>query len=154
VAASPEVRNWLYDKLEDMDRLALFPKQFRTQPAFAESAMVQWLVYPTELGSAPDQIQLAKVVPVDTRGPDGMLDYYVFKFRTFAPHWAAKDGWMAGIAGPFLRKDAPTTVAQGATFSKFESWGAKTPEEHVGDVESLLEEWAAFRKGGDADDNE
>jgi hypothetical protein len=151
VAASAEMRNWLYEKLKDAGRLDLFPSRFLTQQAFAESAMVQWLVYPTELGSAPDQIELKKVVGIDTDSPDGILDYYVFRFRTLAPHWAAKDGWMAGIAGPFLRKDAPSPVAYGGTFSRFESWSAKTPEAHLGDTRELLQEWADRRKNDETE---
>lgn len=144
VAASPEMRNSLYEKLKGTNRMELFPKRFLTQEAFAESEMVRWLVYPAELGRAPDEIELKKVVAADTGGPDGVLDYYVFRFRTFNPHWAAKNGWTAGVAGPFLRKDAPSPVAYGGTFSKFESWDAKKPEEHVGDIRQLLKEWAQY----------
>ena len=35
-------------------------------------------------------------------------------------HWAAKNGWMVGAAGPFLRGEQPTTRSLGATFSRFE----------------------------------
>ena len=74
VAASPEMRNWLFGKLGDMGKAALFPKAFMTQESFAESAMVAWLSYPTELGRPPDEIVLEKVVPADTHGDDGVLD--------------------------------------------------------------------------------
>jgi hypothetical protein len=134
VAASPEMRGWLYEELKRDHKIDLFPRRYLTQEAFAESEMVRWLVYPTELGRVPDEIELRKVVSADTRRPDGILDYYVFRFRTFKPHWAAKDGWMAGVAGPFLRKDAPSPNAFGGTFSKFEGWETKTPEQHVGDI--------------------
>jgi hypothetical protein len=145
VAASPEMRNFLYDRLNAGGLTELMPARYRTQAALAESNMVGWLTYPTELGRVPDQIELKKVVSIDTASPDGILDYYLFRFRTAPPHWAAKDGWMAGVAGPFLRKDAPTTDAQGDTFSEFERWSAHTPEEHVGDVRELLEEWRKRR---------
>jgi hypothetical protein len=141
VAASAEMRNALYDKLAEGHQEALFPARYRTQPAFAESNMVRWLIYPTELGRVPDKIELKKIVALDTKGPEGFLDYYVFRFRTLPPHETAKDGWIAGVAGPFLRKDAPTTDAQGGTFSEFERWDARTPEEHVGDMQELLEQW-------------
>jgi len=111
--------------------------------------MVRWLVYPTELGRVPDQIELKKVVSVDAGGTDGVLDYYLFRFRTLPPHWAAKNGWMAGVAGPFLQKDGPTTEAQGDTFSEFERWDSRTPEEHVGDVRELLEDWRKRRAADD-----
>jgi hypothetical protein len=151
VAASPELRNHLYEKLKEPDQEQKMPARYRTQAAFAEAEMVRWLVYPTELGRVPDQIELKKVVSIDAGGKDGALDYYLFRFRTLPGHWAAKDGWMAGVAGPFLRKDAPTTEAQGDTFSEFERWDSRTPAEHVGDVRELLDEW---RKRRDAAESE
>jgi len=140
VARAPEMRNFLYQELAKFNQTTLYPEEFRTQEAFAESDMVNWLVFPTELARVPDEIELMKVVSIDTKTPDGILDYYVFRFRTFPPHWAAKDGWMAGIAGPFLRKDAPSTVSYGATFSAFESWESRTPEEHVRKILGLFVE--------------
>jgi hypothetical protein len=145
VAASSELRNHLYEKLKEADQDQMMPPRYRTQAAFAEAEMVRWLVYPTELGRVPDQIELKKVVSVDAGGTDGVLDYYLFRFRTLPPHWAAKEGWMAGVAGPFLRKDTPTTEAQGDTFSEFERWNSRTPAEHVGDVRELLEDWRKRR---------
>ncbi len=144
VARSAEMRNHLHDELQKMDRVSMFPEEYATQEAFAESDMVNWLVFPTELGRVPEEIELMKVVSVDTATEDGFLDYYVFRFRTHEPHWAAKDGWVAGISGPFLRRDAPSTNSSGETFSSFESWESKTPEEHVGDIQEMLERWREY----------
>ncbi len=139
VAASAECRNWLFRGLREMGREALFPRAFRTQEAFAESEMVNWLIFPTELGRAPDEIELKAVVPRLT--PHGEAEYYIFRFRTLAPHWAAKDGWLAGGAGPFLKKDGPTTEAGGDTFSTFTPWSNKTPEEHAREFAGLMDRW-------------
>lgn len=141
VAASAEVRNRLFDCLAELGKLALFPDRFRTQEALAESDMVHWLTFPTELARVPDEIELMAVVPIDTGTPDGFLDSYVFRFRTHPPHWAAKDGWMAGVAGPFLRDDAPSTRSYGGTFSAFAPWDSQTPEGHAGQVEEILGSW-------------
>jgi len=141
VARSAEMRNYLYNELTKLNQTSLYPEEFRTQEAFAESDMVNWLVYPTELAQVPDEIELMKVVSIDTETEDGIIDYYVFRFRTFPPHWASDDGWMAGISGPFLRKDAPSTDSYGETFSTFEAWDSKTPEEHVGNIQEILESW-------------
>jgi hypothetical protein len=141
VAANADMRNWLHDRLEELGRLDLFPPALRTQEALAESNMVSWLTYPTELGREPDEIELMKVESFDSGRPDGVLDYYIFRFRTYPPHWAAKNGWMAGVAGPFLRKEAPTTHSYGDTFSKFEPWDSKTPEEHIEGILELVQEW-------------
>lgn len=141
VARWPEMRNHLYERLEALGKSSLFPEEFRTQEAFAESHMVEWLVYPTELGRAPDEIELMAVFAVDTETEDGAIEYYVFRFRTHPPHWAADKGWLAGIAGPYLQKDKPSTRSYGCTFSKFEPWDSKTAEEHLDSILETLEEW-------------
>ena len=144
VAESPECRNWFFRGLKEINRSALFPTALMTQRAFAESDMVNWLTFPTELGRAPDEIELMAVIPSDT--PSGPGEYYVFRFRTYPPHWAAKDGWMAGIAGPFLSKDAPSTEAQGDTFSTFAAWDSKTPEEHLRGIVGTTDASRELRK--------
>jgi DNA-binding transcriptional ArsR family regulator len=136
VAADAEMRAWLFEGLKALERRALFPARYLTQEALAEAEMVRWLVYPTELAQPPDAIELAKVVGVDTT--EGPADYYLFKFRVSPPHPAAKDGWMVGTAGPFLRADEPTTEAQGGTFSSFEPWASRTPEEHVAHLRETI----------------
>lgn len=136
LAASAETRNILYDKLTEMNKQPLYPEEFKTQEAFAESAMVTWLIFPTELGRVPNEIECMKKVSYFTK-KEGIIDYFVFRFRTFEPHWAAEDGWMAGIAGPYLRKEEPSTKAYGGTFSEFESWESKTAEEHVQSIADL-----------------
>ena len=98
--------------------------------------MVHWLTFPTELAAVPDEIELMKVVEVETT--DGPADYYLYRFRTFAPHWAADDGWMAGIAGPFSKGQLSTYGSD--TFSSFEAWDAKTPEEHMQDITDTVDQ--------------
>jgi len=127
IAASAEMRNMLYNVLEERKLTALFPEQFRTQAAFAESTMVNWLTFPTELAEVPHEIELMKVIPVE----DGKRDMYVFRFRMLAPHPAARVGWMAGIAGTFPHGGPPTTNSHGDTFSHFKPWEGKTAEEHL-----------------------
>jgi hypothetical protein len=144
VADSSEMRNFLYDALHQLRKPGLFPAKYRTQGAFAESDMVNWLVFPTELDRVPDEIELMKVVSVDTGLKDGIYDYYLFRFRTFEPHWNAKNGWEAGVSGPFARKDSPTTRALGDTFSSFAKWESKKPDEHVGDIRELMERWREY----------
>jgi hypothetical protein len=146
IAAAAETRNLLFDSLQALGRRDLFPQAWATQAALAESEMVGWLTYPTELASVPDEIELMKVVSEDVGGDDGILDFYLYRFRTQEPHWAAKDGWMAGVAGPFRRADAPSTTSHGYTFSTFEKWNDKRPEEHVDAVREVLREWATRKE--------
>src|SRR5262249_23469574 len=139
VAAYAETRNYMYDRLQKMGKENLYPRKYRTQIAFAESNMVDWLSYPSELGRAPDDIELAKVVPMDL-GEEGLCDYYVFRFGMNPPHEKSSEGWMAGIAGPFRRKESPTTTGLGHTFTGFEKWEGRSPEEHLGRLRDLVEE--------------
>lgn len=141
IAAWAETRNLLFDGLQELGRPDLFPRAYATQAALAESDMVGWLTFPTELARVPDEIELMKVVSEDVGGEEGILDFYLFRFRTDPPHWAAKDGWMAGVAGPFRRADAPSTASYGHTFSTFDRWDDKRPEEHVEEMKSVLREW-------------
>jgi hypothetical protein len=147
VAANPQMRDWLFDELGRQGKRQLFPAQWATQKAFAEADMVSWLIYPTELGRAPDEIELMKVVSEDFGPPDGVMDWYLFRFRTKPPHWSAKDGWMAGIAGPFKRSEEPSTRSYGDTFSTFTPWDSKTPEQHVADVREVMQQSRAHRRG-------
>jgi hypothetical protein len=151
VAESAEMRGSLFDELKRRGRMQLFPARWATQKALAESEMVKWLVYPTELGSEPDDLELMNVVSEDFGPPDGVMEWYLFRFRTHPPHWAAKDGWMAGVAGPFKRAEAPSTRAYGDTFSEFQSWNSKTPERHVTEIRELMARWRERRHRGDAE---
>jgi hypothetical protein len=144
VAADPETRAPLYKLLKMRGELERMPARFRTQAALAESAMVIWLCDGTELGAAPDEIELMEVVSAVATLPDGAtddLDYYVFRFRTLAPHPVADEGWMAGLAGPYLRRATPTTNSQGPTFSAFHAWEEKTAFEHAVEMVEILDSW-------------
>jgi hypothetical protein len=136
VAASSEVRNWLYDGLVTLSRRDLYPARFASQDALAESNMVNWLTYPTELGRTPHDIELMATFDDD----NGQQRYYLFRFRTHPPHWAAKDGWMAGLSGPFEVAAIPTTDAGGSTFSTFTKWEEKSPKEHFEAISGLIAE--------------
>jgi len=124
IAANSETRNWFYNALVKMGRSEIYPEEYRNQKSFAESNMVEWLVYPTELGRMPDEIELMNVFDIDEK------EYYLFRFRCqSSEHWKEK-GWMAGVAGPFDKRNSPTTLAEGHTFSHFENWESKQPREH------------------------
>lgn len=136
IAADAETRNLLYNRLTELNKADLFPAEFYSQAAFAESDMVHWLTYPTELGRVPDEIQLMKVVEVDTRTDDGLAAFYLYRFRSADSAWK-EEGWMTGVSG-YFKKGKPTTEAGGYTFSTFEKWDSKTPEQHLAEVRKLL----------------
>jgi hypothetical protein len=138
IAADSETRQWFYDNLKKLGKDDLFPARFKTQEYFAESDMVNWLLYPTELARKPDSIQLMKTITVDTKGEDGVVDFFVFRFKSNDRAWV-KDGWMAGISGYFIKKEEPTTEANGYTFSSFEKWESNSADEHLGDISDLID---------------
>jgi hypothetical protein len=122
-------RKVLYDALEHHGRLHLFPEAYATAEALAEADLVLWLCHPNELAAVPDEIELMARVPVPNE-PSSNLSYLVFRFRTRPPHWAAKDGWLAGVAGPYP-ETGPISPGAAGTFSRFEAYDSKTPQEHV-----------------------
>ena len=133
ITAWPECRITLARQLASLERSDLFPHEFMNQPSLAEAAMVDWLLFPTELGRAPDEIRQIQAVRLET--DDGPADLYVFGFRTHPPHWLSEKDWVVGVAGPFLVSDQPTFESLGATFSRFESVSEKSLDEHI---EALL----------------
>jgi hypothetical protein len=126
-ARDRKTRQVLHDVLAEVQKLHLFPKEFLTWPALAEANLVGWLCHPNELQVAPDEIELMATLPAPG-APD--THYFLFRYRTHEPHWAAKDGWTAGVAGPYDLTKPPAPYAPG-TFSRFEAFDSRTPEEHV-----------------------
>ncbi len=121
VAASAEMRNWFHFALTSLGRTELFPPRFATHEAFAESNMVSWLAFPTELARTPHEIELMATFP----GATSDQRYYLFRFRTHE-----YDGWMAGLSGPFSVGASPAPAEGKATWSSFTAWDKKTPREH------------------------
>ena len=119
------------------------------QVAIAQTDMVSWLAYGTELGGQPDAIEL--VGSIEVRTPDGPCDLFVFRFRTDPPHWAADRGWMIGVAGPYLRSDQPTTTGLGCTFSVMAREDAMTVDEHVDELVGLLRRWRSASSSSDTE---
>jgi len=114
----PEYRRDFYYLLVGYDMENLFPKRYNNFEMAAESHMVNWLKFPTELDTIPSKIELiSKELIQDS---DTTFTYYVFKFKTEPPHWAAKDGWMIGCVGPYKKSDISYAWARG-TFSRFNS---------------------------------
>ena len=128
-AEDRETRKVLFEALASANRSELFPAKYLTWESLAEADLVAWLCHPNELGAPPSELELvARLPPPDAPSPD--LAYFLFRYRMHEPHWAAKDGWLAGVAGPYATAGAPACSAAG-TFSRFEAFDSRTPEEHV-----------------------
>ncbi len=107
--------------------LNLFPSDRATFEHFAACEMVDWLLYPAELGYEPTEIELAATIdvpPGEVR--DGELKRWcLWRFTDL-------DGKSyAGISGPYGREalDSPdrrNVRASGDVFSSFNEWGQMT----------------------------
>jgi hypothetical protein len=137
-AADRATRKVLHEALEHHDKLALFPSRYLTQEAMAEADLSAWLNHPNELGAIPDEIEMTGAVPVRGGTFDGRR-YYLFRYRMHPPHWAAKDGWLAGVAGPYPDQ-GPVLASAPGTFSRFEAYDSRSPDDHVQTTHELVVE--------------
>ena len=97
-----------YWSLKHVNRLDLFPEEFNTIEMGAESQLARWLEFPTELDKCPDEIEyFKKVTLVFGNKDEDVVHYHVFRFKTYEPHWAAKDGWSFGVVGPYFDNSKP-----------------------------------------------
>ncbi|MBL0744792.1 hypothetical protein [Chryseolinea lacunae] len=127
LASDPALRNAVFKSLDVYGRRDLFPDEYFTHEKGAESFLVEWLEFPTELDKAPDEIEF--VTKVTVMAPD-VVDYFVFQYRTYAPHWAARYQWMLGVAGPYQTNSGPYDVPV-KVFSRFNAVDTITPEAEV-----------------------
>lgn len=126
LSKDPSLRNVVFRILEANDKMDLFPDEYYTLEKGAESFLVNWLEFPTELGKAPDVIEfLTKVTLIEIE----WLDYYVFKFRSSTPRWAARD-WMIGTCGPYRKESKPYDIPL-RVFSRFNTVDSVSPENEV-----------------------
>jgi len=111
-------RDLTYQLLKDYNKTELFPIEYLTIESGAESSLVNWLEFPTELDQIPDDIKHLEKVNIEFDGNN--VIYHVFKYMTNEPHWAAKDGWMLGVVGPYFDDSKPYDFPA-ATFSRCSS---------------------------------
>lgn len=123
----PSLRLAVYQVLRAYQREDLFPASYLTRQKGAESFLVSWLEFPTELGVSPSEILFDSLVTIQEKKA---LDYYTFKFRILPPHWAAQCDWMWGVSGPYTDEskpfDSPTRV-----YSRFNQVSSITAGDEV-----------------------
>ncbi|WP_053990420.1 hypothetical protein [Mangrovimonas sp. TPBH4] len=128
-AKDNKTREMTHQLLLEYKKTELFPEEYLTIESGAESQLVNWLEFPTELDKAPDEIEHLKKVTIQFDGNN--MFYHVFKYMTNAPHWAAENGWMLGVVGPYFEDSKPYDFA-GATFSRCNSLlGEIEPEDEA-----------------------
>jgi hypothetical protein len=130
-AADIRTRQLAYELLKNYNKSEFFPSEYYTLIKGAEGQLASWLEFPTELDACPDEMEHIKRVTIDFDGQGNFVHYEVFKYRTNEPHWAAKDGWILGVVGPYFDDSQPFHHA-GATFSRISSTADKiSPEEEA-----------------------
>jgi hypothetical protein len=127
MAKDPSLRLAVYQILRAHQRQDLFPTNYLTTEKGAESFLVSWLEFPTELGTSPSEIVFNSLITIQEKKP---LDYYTFKYRVLPPHWAARYDWMWGVSGPYTDEskpfDSPTRV-----YSRFNQVSSITAGDEV-----------------------
>ena len=96
----------------------LFPNEFYTIEKAAESNLANWLEFPTELGTGPDEINYLEKIAINFGSHANFFCYYVFRFLMNHPHRAAQKGWMLGVVGPYFDESKPYDHPN-STFSRF-----------------------------------
>lgn len=112
LAARPEIRFMLFAMLRDMKHPELLPTEYCSSVEQGESALAYWMMHPNELQDAPEAIELVETVKRQIEGQE--TDFHVYRYKMPAGHWAAKDGWILGLAGPMKRGVEPYFERPGA----------------------------------------
>ena len=127
-ANKPQFRPMLYPLLKRFNRADLFPDEFLTEDAQGAAKLAYWMMHPNELRDAPREIELAEKVSRIIEGQES--SFFVYRYRMRQGHWAG-DGWMLGLAGPFVVGDAPYMNEAGAFSRCNDSDGTIAPTELV-----------------------
>jgi hypothetical protein len=129
LAARPENRFMLFAMLREMKRPELLPAKYSSSVAQGESALAYWMMHPNEFQDAPEAMELVETFK---RAIDGQeADFHVYRYKMPAGHWAAKDGWILGLAGPMKRGVEPYSERPGAFSRAGDIDGKVKPSELV-----------------------
>lgn len=104
LAKDLEYANMAYALLAQHGQANRFPPEYATEEYLAKSHMIRWLVYPTELGQLPDEIEyLGKVKKKEI--------YHIFRYKSDSKNLddARKGQWLIGWSSE-----------EGGTFSEFD----------------------------------
>lgn len=134
IARDAVARADLYEALSTSGLLEALPEVV-DHVAVHEAMLARWLCEVTELGRAPDEMELIGT----RRGPatlsgGGEAVLFLFRFRLRSPHWSASRGWMVGVAGPW-------------TGSCYQAEDECSLDEHVESIRSSLDMWPRGEDG-------
>lgn len=109
LAKNLEYANLTYSMLTKFGKQELFPKEYSSPEYLAKSDLIHWLMYPTELGKEPDEIEYIGKITY----PFKKEVYYVFKYRSDSDTLddGLKNKWLIGWSSD-----------DGGTFSNFDEY--------------------------------
>lgn len=140
IASDHATRATLHSLLAGLGATDRIPAELRSRDAFAAADMVEWLSHPGELGRPPDALERMAVFEARRGGENVLL--YVWRFR------AGDRPWVASVSGAYPAS-APEGPLRGPdTFSRFEPWEARSPEQHALTILKNLTEWRRVRPQG------
>lgn len=122
----------LYSVMENLNVQNKYLKNV-SQEKIAMSDMVRWLMYPTELGNIPDNIELLGEIIVN--------DYKYFAFKFFKENFRIKEE-MIGVSGGYPI-DKISSRCTGGTFSNFEIVSDNWKEQAIKLIELISGYWKA-----------
>ncbi len=126
LAQDPSLRCGLFKMLSAYNKHDLFPNEYLTIEKGAEGHLVNWLEFPTELGKAPDEIEVIKKVTLKGEA----IDYYTFKYKSQSPRWVKQLDWIIGVSGPYHENSKPYDIPV-RVFSRFNTIASSSPEKEV-----------------------
>ncbi len=140
----PQYRPMLYQMLKHFERLDLFPANDLTIEEQGKGILAYWMMHPNELQDAPREIELVEEIEREFRGEH--VTFLVYKYQMPPGHWAAKDGWLLGLAGPFFENEDPYSAAGG--FSRCgDKYGEVQPRELIDWYVEMFNRKTAYKSG-------
>ena len=109
LARDLEYADMAYHFLKQHGKAQLFPAEFATEEYLAKSDLVHWLMFPTELGKAPDEIvHIGKIKHLFQKEV-----FHIFKYRSDSKNLDEdkKNKWLVGWSSN-----------EGGTFSEFDEF--------------------------------
>ena len=128
LAENPSTRQPLFGILVAFDKKELFPNAFYNLEKSAESFLVNWLEFPTELDAPPDNIEFFTAITMEE--DQRTIEYLVFKYRKAPPPKGLSNNWMWGVVGPFHAESKPYEIPL-RVFSRFNEAGTVSAVEEV-----------------------
>lgn len=136
VAESLETRVPLYNQLGHRGRRDLFPAGFSTFESFAAADMVEWLLYPGELGYEPNGLELmARLSGMSAEAEKTEVVMCLWRVTR-------EDGLaFAAASGPYEANAPIGLLSGGNRFSNFAEWNSRTADEHLREIVETLDRW-------------